>query len=181
SAPTDSTASAVAKNVNGVVTTSSPGPMPSARSASTSASVPEFTPTAWRTPRYSATSRSNASTSGPRMNWPERRTRCTAALTSSQSASISGERSSTGIMWDAERWTDEGSRPAFFGKLAERAVGEAVAEAGAGARHHAVGVGRAETVAVAAHPADLPRWRADDERVVRHVPRDHGPGRDEAV
>ena len=50
-APTASIDSEVAKNVNGEVTTSSPGPTPRARSAITSASVPELTPTACFTPR----------------------------------------------------------------------------------------------------------------------------------
>jgi len=50
-APTRAMLSAVAKKLNGVVTTSSPAPMPSARSAITNASVPEFTPTACRAPR----------------------------------------------------------------------------------------------------------------------------------
>ena len=42
---------AVAKKVNGVVITSSPGPTPSAISAASSASVPEETATARFTPR----------------------------------------------------------------------------------------------------------------------------------
>ena len=50
-APTLAMASAVAKKLNGVVTTSSPGPAPRARRAMTSASVPLFTPTACLTPR----------------------------------------------------------------------------------------------------------------------------------
>ena len=51
SAPTELIDSAVAKKVNGVVITSSLGPTPSARSARTSASVPELTPMACFTPR----------------------------------------------------------------------------------------------------------------------------------
>jgi hypothetical protein len=50
-APTMEIASAEAKKVNGVVITSSPGPMSSARNASTSASVPLATPVAWSAPR----------------------------------------------------------------------------------------------------------------------------------
>ena len=42
----------VAKNVNGLVTTASPGPMSSAINASSSASLPEATPIAWRAPVY---------------------------------------------------------------------------------------------------------------------------------
>ena len=45
-APTLLIDSGVAKNVNGVVMTSSPGPIPSARKLITSASVPELTPIA---------------------------------------------------------------------------------------------------------------------------------------
>jgi hypothetical protein len=45
-APALRIADAVAKNVNGVVSTASPGPMPSARSESQRASVPLDTPTA---------------------------------------------------------------------------------------------------------------------------------------
>ena len=69
-APTSDTASAVAKKVNGLVITSSPGPMPKARSASTRASVPLATATAWRTPTQSAASASKARTLGPRMKLP---------------------------------------------------------------------------------------------------------------
>src|SRR2546430_2648124 len=43
---------AVAKNVYGTVTTSSPGPTPQAMNANKIASVPEATPTAWLTPTY---------------------------------------------------------------------------------------------------------------------------------
>ena len=49
-APTIAIASALATNVNGVVMTSSPGPMSRARSAKCRASVPELTPTAWPQP-----------------------------------------------------------------------------------------------------------------------------------
>ena len=51
--------------------------MPIARSAIVIASVPLPTPITWRTPRYSANSRSNASTSGPRMNAPRAMTSVT--------------------------------------------------------------------------------------------------------
>ena len=49
-APSSTIISAVATNVNGVVMTSSPGPMPSAISAISSASVPEPTLTQWLAP-----------------------------------------------------------------------------------------------------------------------------------
>ncbi len=67
-APTMPMASVVATNVNGVVMTSSPGPMSSARSARCSASVPEFRPTPCEPPTYAATSPSSAFTFGPLMN-----------------------------------------------------------------------------------------------------------------
>src|SRR5690242_7902568 len=51
--------------------TSSPGPISSASSASTKASVPFATPTVRGTPRYSAASCSKALTFGPRMKTPE--------------------------------------------------------------------------------------------------------------
>ena len=53
-APRRETTPAVAKNENVGVITSSPGPMPSAISATSSASVPDDSPTACGTPRYSA-------------------------------------------------------------------------------------------------------------------------------
>jgi hypothetical protein len=49
-APTRAMQPAVAKNVNGVVMTSSPWPMPSAISATINASVPLETPIAFSTP-----------------------------------------------------------------------------------------------------------------------------------
>src|SRR5689334_3959041 len=54
--------------------TSSPGPIPSASSTSTSASVPLATPIVCRTPRYAAASSWKAAYSGPRMKAPDSRT-----------------------------------------------------------------------------------------------------------
>ena len=51
---------AVAKNENGVVITSSPGPIPSPIKATSKASVPLDTPIACLTPMYAATSCSKA-------------------------------------------------------------------------------------------------------------------------
>ena len=56
---------AVAKNEYVGVMTSSPGPMPSAISATSSASVPDDTAIACSAPSSAASSRSSASTSGP--------------------------------------------------------------------------------------------------------------------
>ena len=67
-APTLCTAPAVAKNVNGVVTTSSPVPISSARSARRIASVPFAHPTAYFVAESPATAHSSAATGSPRMN-----------------------------------------------------------------------------------------------------------------
>src|ERR1700687_5435017 len=61
-------APAVAKNVKGVVSTSSPRPMSSARRESSRASVPFAQPTAWVVCENLASSRSRRSTGSPRMN-----------------------------------------------------------------------------------------------------------------
>src|SRR3972149_1783278 len=74
------TASAVKAAVRGVVTTSSPGPTPTAIKARVIASVPFPTPTALLQSKAAAISRSHASTSGPRMYQPEARTLAMAAL-----------------------------------------------------------------------------------------------------
>src|ERR1039457_3681595 len=67
-APLRATVPAVAKNVDGVVITSSPGPIPKAMRASSNASVPEETPTACAHRQYCAAAFSNSVTYGPRMN-----------------------------------------------------------------------------------------------------------------
>ena len=69
-APTEATTPAVAEKVNAGTKTASPGPAPSAISAMISASRPDDTAMQWRAPANAARSRSSASTSGPRMNWP---------------------------------------------------------------------------------------------------------------
>jgi hypothetical protein len=87
---------AVAKNEYGDVTTSSPGPTPSAINAASRASVPEDTPMAWRTPSSEEISRSNASTSAPRMNCWLSHTRAIAARISSRIGANCAFRSSSG-------------------------------------------------------------------------------------
>ena len=64
-APTRTIDPAVAKNVNDGQITSSPGPIPSAISATRMASVPEDMPTPKRAPATAAAALSNCSTSGP--------------------------------------------------------------------------------------------------------------------
>ena len=81
-APTRDTDPAVAKNENVGVMTSSPGPIPSAISETSSASVPDDRPIANGTPTNAAISRSKASTSGPMMNCCEAQTRAIASSTS---------------------------------------------------------------------------------------------------
>jgi hypothetical protein len=81
-APRRATVPAVAKKVNGEVSTSSPGPMPRAISATSRASVPEDTPTAGGRPTNAPSSASRASTSGPMMKFWLSITRVMAASTS---------------------------------------------------------------------------------------------------
>src|SRR6058998_243846 len=72
-APVITMVEAEATKENAGVRTSSPGPTPRATSARRSASVPDATPTAWRTPHVRASSCSSARPSPPRTNWPEAR------------------------------------------------------------------------------------------------------------
>ena len=96
---------AVATKVKGVVTTSSPGPMPRAIRASRRASDPEAHAIAKRQPTNSAISSSRDSTSGPRMKCCDSITRRIAASTSSRiprncarrSRNVKGEASSIGL------------------------------------------------------------------------------------
>src|SRR5258708_24539155 len=82
-APSRAIAPTVAKNVYGVVITSSPGPMFSAIKQANKASVPDETPTACEHPLYCAIACSHCSTFGPRMN-------CCDCITSAIADSISG-------------------------------------------------------------------------------------------
>ena len=76
-------APAVAKKVNGVVITSSPGPMSRAISGSSRASEPEAQPIPCMEPQYSAISASSAETSGPSTNiWLSRTWRTTGSISS---------------------------------------------------------------------------------------------------
>jgi len=77
---------AEAKNEKGDVTTSSPGPTPSAISATSRASVPEETPIACRTESLSASAFSKDSCAGPITNRPEANTASTARAISLRSA-----------------------------------------------------------------------------------------------
>src|SRR5581483_1538254 len=120
-APTRAIASAVAKNVNAGQTTSSPAPMPRASSTRTSASVPFAQLTVSRTPSFSAASRSNESTSGPKMKRPLSSVRVKAscssgisgaycALTSTWAIFMGGKRSRAPASPDQVRRDGEDSR-----------------------------------------------------------------------
>src|SRR5216683_2079865 len=95
-APSALTALAVATNVNGGRSTSSPGCTPHARNAKISASVPEATPTPWATPQSLAISSSSAAPSRPRTNCWEAITRSTAVRISPPMAAYCAARSSCG-------------------------------------------------------------------------------------
>src|SRR4051794_7079631 len=82
-APARQTALADAAKENEGRITSSPGPIPMPSSARCSAEVPELTATQCRPSTSAENSFSNAATSGPCATMPERRTRSTAARSSS--------------------------------------------------------------------------------------------------
>ncbi len=86
-APARTIASTVATNVLAGTTTSSPGPIPTARRARWRASVPLATPTAYRVPQNSAHSSSNCVTRSPPTN-------CCDLVSCSQPASTSSRTSS---------------------------------------------------------------------------------------
>src|SRR6185295_2085728 len=92
---------AEATKENAEVMTSSPGLTPTALSARSRASVPEPVPTPWRAPHTSASSRSSALPSGPRMNRQESSTRAAASISSARSASCCRLRSIWGIISEA--------------------------------------------------------------------------------
>ena len=75
---------AVAKNVYGLVITSSPAPMSRAISDNSRASVPELTPTQFLAWQYAATAFSSCPTSGPLMHCCDSSTRSTAGRISSR-------------------------------------------------------------------------------------------------
>src|SRR3954454_1165978 len=83
--------------------TSSPAPIPSASGAITIASVPFATPTVSATPRYSAASRSNPSTSGPKMKRPESSARANASFNSGTSGAYCALTSTCGIATASHR------------------------------------------------------------------------------
>lgn len=82
--PSSAAVAAVATNVIGEVTTSSPGPIPAAAYATCSAAVPEVTATAGVPPVCSARSSSKRVTAGPVVSQSPRSTSVTAATSSSE-------------------------------------------------------------------------------------------------
>src|SRR3954469_3571897 len=179
-APTRVIAPAVAKNVYGLVMTSSPLPVFSAIRQASSASLPDETPTACGLPQYCAIACSHCSTLGPRMKCCDSSTSRTAASTSALMARYCDLRPSNGTFMlglishlsvrfcapaqlRGERrflvqiQTTEGPR---FGFL--------VAVAAFRARHDAVRVRSAEPMSVPAHPSHLPAGVADDECEIWH-------------
>jgi hypothetical protein len=97
-APIRATASAVAMNVFAGRIASSPGPTPTARNASSSASVPLATPTQCWTPANAAYSRSNPATSSPPTNAVSASTRLKPTATSSATSACAACRSTNGIL-----------------------------------------------------------------------------------
>ena len=95
-APARSMPETVGTHVFACVTTSSPGPMPSARSASSIASVPFAQPTACAFPFQAASSASNARPSSPSTNQPRSSTRAAAASSSGRIAAVARARSLNG-------------------------------------------------------------------------------------
>src|SRR5690606_20102919 len=88
-APTVLIASTVGAAGFDTVTTSSPGPMPSALSATTIAFVPLSTATQCGTRWYSANARSNRPVCGPHTSWPDVNTVSTASRMSARSSAYS--------------------------------------------------------------------------------------------
>src|SRR5581483_2783024 len=103
----------------------------SAISAISSASVPDETPSACRTSRRSASSRSSASTSAPRMNCWLSHMRVTAARTSARMGANWAVRSSSGTRKDWTSVLDDDGRVAHDGEVPGSIVAVA-GEAGVG-------------------------------------------------
>jgi hypothetical protein len=82
-APTSRITLAVATQVSGVLITSSPGPTPARRSATSSVAVPELKARTGRPPQIAESAASKACTFGPLVIQPERSTSQTAAMVSS--------------------------------------------------------------------------------------------------
>src|SRR5690606_39205416 len=174
-APRRATTPAVAKNVNGVVITSSPGPMPSAINATSSASVPDETPIPCAHREYAATSASSRSTWGPSTKCCDSHTSAMTASTSVRIAAYWAFRSSSGTF--IKQGFSSSGRPQHAGFVA---IPRGAAAAG---RFGTVGrSGRqTELLAARAAPAAQPRGVPVDDRVVWHIPGDDGTRADEGI
>src|SRR5712671_3044719 len=192
-APTRAIAPTVAKNVYGVVITSSPGPMSSAIRHANKASVPEETPTACKQPLYCAIACSHCSTFGPRIKCCDSSTSATAASTSALIVEYCALRSSSGTC--------------IFGFLFYLAVRLAslvqtcwqrcflvqiqttqyagldflVAVSALRTCHYSAGIWGVQAVAVAAHPSDLVSRVSNHQSKVGYVLSYHRAGSDECV
>ena len=82
-APTASATFALATQLSGDVITSSPGPMPQTRSASSNAAVPELTSLTGRPPKRADKAASNCWHLGPVVIQPERSTAATSLIVAS--------------------------------------------------------------------------------------------------
>src|SRR2546427_2479677 len=168
-APQRRTVDAVAKNVRGGITTSWPGPMSCASSATWRAAVPFVTAIACFRPRSLAKAFSNASTFGPWASIPDARTSRTAASSSSprsgRAIGIIDARNRRRPMKVRRSLAARGTRaaPLWFQLWEFFAV--------VGASHVSV-----EGTPAFAHPADEFRRDARDQAVRRDIFRDDGAG-----
>src|SRR5712692_5355282 len=187
-APTRAMAPTVAKNVYGVVMTSSPSPMFSAIKQANKASVPEETPTPYEQPLYCAIAFSHSSTFGPRTKCWDSITSAIAASTSALIVAYCALRSSSGtcitgflfqllvgfgafvqVLWYRGFLVKvEATQNAWLNLL--------ITVAALRAYHHSIGVWRLKSVTVTAHPTRLPRWITDHQREVRNFFGNHRTG-----
>src|SRR6266566_4872118 len=172
-APTRAIAPTVAKNVYGVVMTSSPGPMFSATKQANKASVPEETPTACEQPLYCAIAFSHSSTFGPKMKCWDSITSAIAASTSALIVAYCALRSSSGTCICGFLFQVEATQNAWLNFL--------ITVPALWAQHHSMGVWRLEAVTVAAHPTRLSRWISNHQRKVWNFLGDHRTGSNKRV
>src|SRR5712664_3363504 len=188
-APTRAIAPAVAKNVYGVVMTSSPGPMFSAIRQANKASLPDETPTACEQPQYRAIAFSHCSTFGPKMKCCDSITSAMAASTSALIVAYCALRSSSGtcilrlLLFQLSvglgalaqfRW----QRYFFIQVEAPQNAGLnfLITVSTLRTQHHPVAVRRLESVPMATHPPGLAGWVSDDQRKVGYVLGNHRTG-----
>ncbi len=178
-------APAVAKNVYAGHTTSSPAPTPSAISATSSASVPEETPSACRTPRYAGRAplegldlRTEDVVAAARTDWnTAESSSCMARSPRARSKKGTGGGHPSVSSWGegiAVMARGRGAGPGERRVLVEIETTDDVAAALASDSRSQGGAWRPSREAtslwtVAAHPAGAPGRHAGDERIVGHV------------